>query len=49
VVILSTLGFGDKKPATVEGSFVMMLEVLLGYVMLDGLISILANKLVRRA
>jgi len=49
IVTFTTLGFGDIKPATVEGSFVVMIEVLLGYVMLGGLISILANKLARRA
>jgi hypothetical protein len=49
VVTFTTLGFGDIKPATVEGSFWVMIEVLLGYVMLGGLISILANKVARRA
>jgi len=49
VVTFTTLGFGDIKPATIEGSFWVMIEVIIGYIMLGGLISILANKLARRA
>jgi len=49
VVTFTTLGFGDVKPATIEASALVMVEVLLGYVMLGGLISIMANKLARRS
>jgi hypothetical protein len=49
VVTFTTLGFGDIKPVTEIAAMVVMLEVVLGYVMLGGLISILANKLARRA
>jgi hypothetical protein len=49
VVTFTTLGFGDVIPNTVEASRLVMLEVILGYIMLGGLISILANKLARRS
>jgi uncharacterized protein YjbI with pentapeptide repeats len=49
VVTFTTLGFGDVIPNTIEASKWVMLEVILGYVMLGGLISILANKLARRS
>ncbi len=48
IVTFTTLGFGDIKPSTPEGAGVLMLEVILGYIMLGGLVSILANKLARR-
>ena len=49
VVTFTTLGFGDVTPRTVEASEWVMAEVIIGYVMLGGLISILANKLARRS
>ncbi|MBI4964808.1 MAG: pentapeptide repeat-containing protein [Desulfomonile tiedjei] len=49
VVTFTTLGFGDVKPCTPEGAAVVVIEVILGYLMLGGLISILANKIARRA
>jgi hypothetical protein len=49
VVTFTTLGFGDVKPQTELAAVIVMLEVIIGYVMLGGLISILANKLARRA
>jgi len=49
VVTFTTLGFGDVTPNTVEASSWVMAEVVLGYIMLGGLISILANKLARRS
>ncbi|WP_407635548.1 potassium channel family protein [Fundidesulfovibrio putealis] len=48
-VTFSTLGFGDIHPVTPEARIWVMAEVMLGYIMLGGLISILANKLARRA
>lgn len=48
VVTFTTLGFGDVTPTTVEASRWVMVEVILGYLMLGGLISIFANKLARR-
>jgi uncharacterized protein YjbI with pentapeptide repeats len=49
IVTFTTLGFGDIVPKTDWLQFWVMLEVILGYIMLGGLISILANKLARRS
>ena len=49
VVTFTTLGFGDVTPITWWAKFWVMAEVILGYVMLGGLISIFANKLARRS
>jgi len=49
VVTLTTLGFGDVIPETVWGQVVVMIEVITGYIMLGGLLSILSNKMARRA
>lgn len=49
VVTFTTLGFGDITPVTTEAMLAVMVEVVLGYIMLGGLISILANKLARRS
>ncbi len=49
VVTFTTLGFGDVKPITRPGLAIVMVEVIVGYIMLGGLIAILANKVARRA
>ena len=49
VVTLTTLGFGDALPATMAAQVVVMCEVILGYMMLGGLLSLISNKLSRRA
>ncbi len=49
VVTLTTLGYGDVVPASSWAQLLAMLEVVLGYVMLGGLLSIFANKMARRA
>jgi uncharacterized protein YjbI with pentapeptide repeats len=49
VVTLTTLGYGDVLPASVMAQVVVLLEVVMGYVMLGGLISLISNKLSRRA
>lgn len=49
IVTFTTLGFGDVIPANLNGQIAVTAEVLLGYVMLGGLISIFANKLARRS
>ena len=49
IVTFTTLGFGDVTPLNLWGEIWLALEVLLGYIMLGGLISILANKLARRS
>ncbi len=48
VVTLSTLGYGDIVPATSLARIVAMVEVMIGYLMLGGLLSIFANKMARR-
>ncbi|HUU27424.1 MAG TPA: pentapeptide repeat-containing protein [archaeon] len=49
VVTFTTLGFGDIIPETAEAARWVMAEVILGYIMLGGLISIMATKLARRS
>lgn len=49
VVTLTTLGFGDVQPASIAGQVVTMFEVVTGYIMLGGLLSIFSNKIARRA
>ena len=49
VVTFTTLGFGDISPKTIPAAMWVMAEVIIGYVMLGGLISIFANKLARHA
>jgi len=49
VITLTTLGYGDVIPASTGAQLVAMVEVILGYVMLGGLLSIFSNKIARRA
>jgi len=49
IVTFTTLGYGDALPTSVVGQVLVIVEVILGYVGLGGLLSILANKLARRA
>lgn len=49
IVTFTTLGFGDISPKTTSAAFVVSVEVILGYVMLGGLISIFSGKLSRRS
>jgi hypothetical protein len=49
IVTFTTLGFGDVQPQNGAGLFWVALEVIIGYIMLGGLISIFATKLARRA
>ena len=48
VVTFTTLGFGDIIPKTSTAAMWVTLEVIFGYVMLGGLITIFASKLARR-
>lgn len=48
VVTLTSLGYGDILPASGFAQLLVILEVCTGYMMLGGLISILANKMARR-
>ncbi len=49
VVTLTTLGYGDIVPTSAAGQITAMLEVMAGYIMLGGLLSIFSNKIARRA
>lgn len=49
VVTLTTLGYGDVLPASTAAQVVAMAQVITGYVMLGGLLSILSNKMASRA
>ena len=49
IVTLTTLGYGDVIPASSGAQMVVISEALLGYVGLGGLLSILSNKMARRA
>ncbi len=49
LVTITTLGYGDVVPASLGAQIIAMIEVLTGYLMLGGLLSLFANKLARRA
>lgn len=49
VVTLTSLGYGDITPHTSIGQITVIVEVVVGYVLLGGLISILSTKMARRA
>ncbi|PCI37431.1 MAG: hypothetical protein COB46_13505 [Rhodospirillaceae bacterium] len=49
IVTFTTLGFGDVTPQNLAGEIWVTLEVIIGYVMLGGLISIFSNKLAQRS
>jgi hypothetical protein len=49
VIVFSTLGFGDISPIAKSAAICVMIEVIIGYVMFAGLISILISKLARRS
>ena len=46
---LAALGYGDVVPASIPAQILAVFQALLGYVGLGGLLSILANKMARRA
>lgn len=49
IVTFTTLGFGDVIPANLAGEIWLTIEVIVGYIMLGGLISIFAVKFARRS
>ena len=49
IVTLTSLGYGDVVPTSIAGQLLAMLEVILGYVMLGGLLALFTNKIARRA
>jgi hypothetical protein len=48
VVTFTTLGFGDIIPESSTAAICVTVEVILGYIMLGGLITIFASKPGRR-
>ena len=48
-VTLTTLGYGDALPVSLTAQILVTLQALMGYVGLGGFLSILANKMTRRA
>lgn len=49
IVTFTTLGYGDITPSCLAGQLVVVAEVIVGYISLGILVSILANKVARRA
>ncbi|MEM9693958.1 MAG: ion channel [Myxococcota bacterium] len=49
MVTMTTLGFGDAIPASTGAQALVIIQVITGYVMLGGLLSLLSNKMARRA
>lgn len=49
IVTFTTLGFGDVIPANLAGEIWLTIEVIVGYIMLGGLISIFAVKFAKRS
>lgn len=49
LVTFTTLGFGDVTPSTLSGEILVSIEVVLGYIMLGGLVSLLATLIARRS
>jgi len=47
VVTFATLGYGDITPSDVSGQIFCVIEVILGYLMLGGLLSIFGKKMIR--
>ncbi len=48
-VTLTTLGYGDAVPASIPAQIFVTLQAITGYMGLGGLLSILGNKMARRA
>jgi uncharacterized protein YjbI with pentapeptide repeats len=48
-VTLTTLGYGDAVPASLTAQIIVTLQAITGYMGLGGLLSILGNKMARRA
>ena len=49
IITMTTLGYGDVLPISITAQMLVVIQVLVGYIMLGGLLSIFANKLARRA
>ncbi len=48
VVTITTLGYGDALPASMPAQIACMSQVIIGYIMLGGLLSIFASRMGRR-
>lgn len=48
-VTLTTLGYGDAVPASLTAQIFVTLQAITGYMGLGGLLSIIGNKMARRA
>jgi len=48
-VTLTTLGYGDAVPSSLTAQIFVTLQAITGYMGLGGLLSILGNKMARRA
>lgn len=48
-ITLTTVGYGDAAPASLAGQIFVTLQAISGYMGLGGLLSILGNKMARRA
>ncbi len=49
VVTITTLGYGDAIPTSTAAQVVVMAEVITGYLLLGGLLSLFSNQMARRA
>ena len=49
IVTLTTLGYGDVLPTSDAAQALVMIQVVIGYVMLGGMLSMFSNKMARRA
>jgi len=49
LVTITTLGYGDVLPRSVNAQALVMAEVAIGYMMLGGMLSIFSDKMARRA
>ncbi|OIQ49063.1 Secreted effector protein PipB [Pseudodesulfovibrio hydrargyri] len=49
IVTFTTLGFGDVTPTDTAGQLWLAAEVILGYIMLGGLITLFATRMVRQS
>ncbi|MBX2801860.1 MAG: pentapeptide repeat-containing protein [Myxococcales bacterium] len=49
IVTLTTLGYGDALPTDVPSQIAVIIQVLMGYFMLGGLLTLLSTKMGRRA
>jgi len=47
VVTFATLGYGDITPSNLSGQIFSVIEVLIGYLMLGGLLSVFSKKIIR--